>query len=326
MASKSVLREIKTNETVIDSAPKKELPKPYEWNIIWESVFVFLYIHAISFYGLLHILRMSKWTIMWYFVIYVLSIIGTTAGSHRLWAHRAYKAKWPLRVILMIFQTLAYGHHIVQWSQEHRLHHKFTDTDADPYNARRGFFFSHMGWLVITKHPEVTRKMTLLDFSDLKRDFVVAFQEKYYFYLMTVFFIVPVMVPWLMWNESLWYSFVGNVTRYCITLHGTWLVNSVAHMWGMKPYDKSITPVENAIIAFVTTGEGWHNYHHVFPWDYKASELGNYSMNITTAFIDFFALIGWAYDLKIASPDMVKNRILRNNKDTNDTKNSNCFE
>lgn len=58
-------------------------------------------------------------------------------------------------------------------------------------------------------------------------------------------------------------------------------------------------------------GEGWHNYHHVFPWDYKAAELGNYKLNMTTAFIDFFAKIGWAYDLKTVSADTVRKRVER---------------
>lgn len=58
-------------------------------------------------------------------------------------------------------------------------------------------------------------------------------------------------------------------------------------------------------------GEGWHNYHHVFPWDYKTAELGNYAFNFTTAFIDFFARIGWAYDLKTVSTDMIKKRVAR---------------
>lgn len=64
-------------------------------------------------------------------------------------------------------------------------------------------------------------------------------------------------------------------------------------------------------MSVITLGEGWHNYHHTFPWDYKASELGNYGFNLTTGFIDFFAKIGWAYDLKTVSLDMVRKRALR---------------
>lgn len=72
-----------------------------------------------------------------------------------------------------------------------------------------------------------------------------------------------------------------------------------------------INPSENITVALLTLGEGWHNYHHVFPWDYKAAELGDYSFNITTAFIDFFAKIGWAYDLKTVSADTVRKRVER---------------
>ena len=64
-------------------------------------------------------------------------------------------------------------------------------------------------------------------------------------------------------------------------------------------------------MAALAFGEGFHNYHHVFPWDYKTAELGNYRLNLTTAFIDFFAKIGWAYDLKTVSRDTVEQRVKR---------------
>lgn len=61
----------------------------------------------------------------------------------------------------------------------------------------------------------------------------------------------------------------------------------------------------------ITLGEGFHNYHHVFPWDYKAAELGNYGTNLTTFLIDCMAKIGWAYDLKTVAPEMIKRRTER---------------
>lgn len=72
-----------------------------------------------------------------------------------------------------------------------------------------------------------------------------------------------------------------------------------------------INPSENIAVAVLALGEGWHNYHHVFPWDYKAAELGDYKLNVTTAFIDLFAKIGWAYDLKTVSADIVRKRVER---------------
>ena len=79
----------------------------------------------------------------------------------------------------MIFITLFYfKSFIYEWVRDHRSHHKFTDTDADPYNAKRGFFFSHVGWLLIKKHPDVKNKGKTLDMSDLEADPIVMWQKK----------------------------------------------------------------------------------------------------------------------------------------------------
>lgn len=124
-------------------------------------------------------------------------------------------------------------------------------------------------------------------------------------------FLLPSYIP-VLWGENLWNAFyVCVLLRYTFTLHVTWMVNSVAHMWGTKPYDKNINPVETKIVSFLAVGEGFHNYHHTFPWDYKTAELGGYSLNITKLFIDLMAKIGWAYDLKTVSQDLIERRVKR---------------
>lgn len=113
-------------------------------------------------------------------------------------------------------------------------------------------------------------------------------------------FIFPALVPWYYWGES--YStgfFVCGILRYILVLNSTWFVNSAAHMWGNKPYDRHINPAENFFVVFGAIGEGYHNYHHVFPSDYSTSEYGwKFSLNVTTMFIDFMATLGLAYDRK----------------------------
>ncbi|XP_076672879.1 acyl-CoA Delta-9 desaturase-like isoform X2 [Andrena cerasifolii] len=247
------------------------------------------------------------------FVLQVLCCIGITAGAHRLWAHKAYKAKWPLQVLLMILQTTAFEDAAIHWARDHRVHHKYSETNADPYNAKRGFFFAHVGWLLCRKHPDIKEKGKGIDISDLEKNPILAFQKRYYNVLMPLLcFVMPTVVPVLCWNET-WSNayFVPGILRYVLTLNVTWLVNSAAHLYGNKPYDKCINPSENVGVALVSYGEGWHNYHHVFPWDYKAAELGNYGFNVTTAFIDLFAKIGWAYDLKVVPKDIVQKRVER---------------
>ncbi|GLG96578.1 Acyl-CoA Delta(11) desaturase [Gryllus bimaculatus] len=238
--------------------------------------------------------------------------LGITAGAHRLWAHHAYKANLPLRVLLMLFNTVSNQSSIYDWARDHRVHHKFSETDADPHNAKRGFFFSHIGWLLVRKHPQVLSKGRTIDMSDLEQDAVVMFQKKYFYHLTLTFFcILPTLIPMYFWGESLNNAWHVAMLRYVWTLNATFLVNSAAHYWGNKPYDKNMYAAQNLGVAIASLGEGWHNYHHVFPWDYKTSELGNYRANFTTAFIDFFAKIGWAYDLKTIPRDTIKRRAER---------------
>ncbi|XP_029160935.1 acyl-CoA Delta(11) desaturase-like [Nylanderia fulva] len=301
--------EMKFKESVNDEVSAKGSHKTdYEWKLVWRNVIIFIYIHVTIIYGLYVAFFYGKlWTFIWFYAIGVGTGFGVTAGAHRLWCHRSYKAKWPLRFILMILQTAAFQDDIYVWVRDHRVHHKFTDTNADPYNSKRGFFFSHIGWLMLRKHSEVVKKGATIDMSDIEQDPIVTFQRKWYLLLMLVCcFIVPLTVPVWGWNESLWYAWHMAVGRYGINLNITWSVNSFAHMYGVKPYDTTITPTDNASVSMITLGEGWHNYHHVFPWDYKAAEFGR-DFSYTTALIEFCAYLGLAYDLKTASPEMVKN-------------------
>ncbi|XP_063912997.1 acyl-CoA Delta-9 desaturase-like [Zophobas morio] len=238
---------------------------------------------------------------------------GVTAGAHRLWSHKSYKAKLPLRIILILTYATAGQNRLREWVRDHRGHHKFSETDADPHNANRGFFFAHVGWLMMKKHPEVLKKGKQIDCSDLFEDSVVVFFEKYFWPLKLFFcFIFPTAVPYLVWNESLYWSVMSTIARYVSGLNFTWLVNSAAHMFGNKPYNRKIQPAENLLVSLLAMGEGWHNYHHTFPWDYKAAELGNYRVNGTTLLLDAFAKIGWAYDLKSPSRELVQKVILNN--------------
>ncbi|CAK1540458.1 unnamed protein product [Leptosia nina] len=294
---------------------QNEKRRDYEWQIVWRNVLAFIYLHVGTLYGLYLIFTGQAKIVTVFFGIFfaITSAMGVTAGAHRLWAHRAYKARWPLRLFLAVLQTMAFQNHIYEWVRDHRVHHKFTETDADPHNAKRGFFFSHIGWLMVRKHKDVFEKGAQVDMSDLEKDPIVMFQKRTYLVVMPLLcFVLPAWMPVLLWNETPWSSwYVASILRYTLTLHFTWLVNSAAHIWGNRPYDKYIGATDNKTVAILAFGEGWHNYHHVFPWDYKAAELGNYSTNMSTALIDFAAKYGLAYDLKTVSAEMIRKRVRR---------------
>lgn len=142
--------------------------------------------------------------------------------------------------------------------------------------------------------------------------FYSLFIFRHYKLLYAIFaLILPTLVPIVFWGEDPFVAlFVCYFARSIIALNGTWSVNSAAHLYGTRPFDKTIFPVESMVVAFFSVGEGWHNYHHAFPWDYRASELGS-PLNITGFLIDLLANVGLVYDRREASHNMIKNRVMR---------------
>ena len=162
------------------------------------------------------------------------------------------------------------------------------------------------------KDPKVIEAGKKLDLSDLEKDPVVAFQ-KYLdpWFSQFMCFVFPTLLSYYMWDESIIASYFVQCLRYILVLHGTWLVNSAAHLYGDHPYDQTINPAENRFVAYCSVGEGWHNWHHKFPYDYAASELGSdKQFNPTKIFIDVCAYVGIVTDRKRAlnAWEMLKNK------------------
>lgn len=230
---------------------------------------------------------------------------GITVGVHRLWAHRSYEACLPVRCILMLCNCIANQTSIYNWAKDHRIHHKYVEVDADPHNARRGFFFAHMGWLLLHKHPAVRAAAATIDCSDIWDDPVVRWQQRVDPYgALYLCFVMPAQVAYWGWGEDFWTALcVAGVLRYCCVLHCTWLINSAGHLFGDRPYNGdgngTCWATENPILSFLALGEGWHNWHHKYPFDYAASEYGIWSQfNPSKAVIDGLAAMGWAWNLK----------------------------
>uniref|UniRef100_A0A0A9Y5R8 Acyl-CoA desaturase 2 n=1 Tax=Lygus hesperus TaxID=30085 RepID=A0A0A9Y5R8_LYGHE len=282
-------------------------------DIIWVNTVVFIFANMVGIYILPHFLFTIDWsTFLFTWFLVVFSSMGITAGAHRLWSHKSYKANAPLRLLLMIMNSTMFSNSIYAFVRDHRVHHKFVDTDADPHNSKRGFFYSHMGWLMVKRLPVTKERVKQIDMSDIERDKIVMFQRDYQALLMPLFtLVIPTLIPVYFWGCDPWEAFlVCGIARWAITLHGVWAVNSFAHLYGYQSYDTSLSARQNVYVSFWAFGEGWHNYHHAFPWDYKTSEYP-YHVNLTTAFIDCFAKIGWAYDLKTVKPDVIARRVAR---------------
>jgi len=293
-----------------DSLDVSDKTQPYNDVIVWPNIGKFIVLHSFALYGLTLVPYLSWKSLAWLVATYWFSGAGITAGAHRLWAHKTYKAKLPLRLFLTLANSMAGQNSIYVWSRDHRVHHKCSETVGDPHNSKRGFFFAHMGWLLVRKHPAVLKAGATIDMSDLEADPVIMFQHRHYLKCYTLAaFVLPTVVP-LLWGETLTNSYFMAVFRYVAVLHFTWLVNSAAHFFGNKPYDVGIGATQNMLVSVLAMGEGFHNYHHTFPYDYSTSEWG-LSVNLTTAFIDLMAKCGLAYNLRKANPATVAARAQR---------------
>jgi len=221
--------------------------------------------------------------------------LGITAGYHRLWAHTSYKATLPLKIFLAAVGGGAVEGSIRWWARDHRAHHRYTDTDKDPYSVRKGLLYSHLGWMVLKQNP---RRIGRTDISDLNDDPIVVWQHKHYIAVVIFMGIIfPTLVCGLGWGDWRGGLIYAGILRVCFVQQATFCVNSLAHWLGDQPFDDRNSPRDHLVTALVTLGEGYHNFHHEFPSDYRnAIEWFQYDPTKWTIWM--WKQLGLAYDLK----------------------------
>ena len=222
------------------------------------------------------------WTYGWdwfifavFLYFYISTGMSITVGYHRLFSHKAFQAKWPVKLYVLLFGAAAFENSALWWSSEHRKHHKHVDTDDDPYDITKGFFWAHMGWLMFKLKPA----SPLDNVEDLKKDKLVYLQHKFVHplsFLMS--FGLPALIGYLYaiytgnlspTAGALGGLLIPGVARVAMVQHATFCINSLCHMIGQRPYSTSHSARDSWIAAIFTMGEGYHNYHHEFQWDYR---------------------------------------------------------
>ena len=250
----------------VTAQPSAATSAPPIWtNIILFSLTFLAAIVLVPWYGIAHGYSAAGWILFGVFL--AANELSITAGYHRLWAHRAYEAHWSLRFIFLVFGTMALQNSAWAWCSGHRRHHlNVDDEELDPYSARRGFWFSHIGWMV-RQYPSGRDDFT--NIPDLRRDRMLAFQHRHYVPLVLLTNIgLPLLAGWL--TGDVWGVFLlAGVLRLVVSHHFTFFINSLAHMWGSRPYTEENTARDNPVLAVLTFGEGYHNFHHIFAHDYR---------------------------------------------------------
>jgi stearoyl-CoA desaturase (delta-9 desaturase) len=234
-------------------------------------------------------------------VFYALTAMGITAGYHRLYSHRTYDASKFVKWFWALFGAAAFQHSILKWSMDHRLHHRFVDTDQDPYSINKGFFYAHMGWMLQEQTYPANASAYV---RDLDSDPIVKFQHKYYLPLaIFMCFGLPTLIGWSL-GSALGGFAIAACLRLVLVHHFTFFINSWCHTFGKKTYTNEHTAKDSFLMALATFGEGYHNFHHTFATDYR-NGIRWYHWDPTKWSIQFFATFGLATNLKVTSPDLI---------------------
>ncbi|GEM81434.1 acyl-CoA desaturase [Vibrio superstes] len=206
--------------------------------------------------------------LIWFVIAFSFTNLSITAGYHRLWSHKTYQASPFLKAIFAIGGAFSLQNSALHWSSDHREHHKHVDHDVkDPYSASRGFWYSHIGWMLRDYNQS-----TYSDYQncrDLKKDKIVQWQHKYYAPLAIITnFGFPILLG-VIYNDIIGMFLVVGAVRLVLSHHTTFFINSLAHIWGKQTFTNKNSARDNGILAFFTFGEGYHNFHHLFENDYR---------------------------------------------------------
>ena len=251
--------------------------------------------HLLAAFAILYlsVIHFSWWSVGLGVVWLALCGLSITGGYHRLFAHPTYKAAWPVRLFHLLFGAASAQNSALKWSADHRHHHARTDQDEDPYNARRGFWWSHIGWVLfdVESEPDFHRV------GDLARDPLVRFQHSHYTWLAILFGAAVPAAIGLSWGDPLGALLCAGFLRLVLQWHATFSINSFAHQIGTQPYSQATTARDSWITALLTFGEGYHNFHHRFQADYR-NGVRWYHFDPTKWFVWGLSKVGLARDLR----------------------------
>ncbi|MFT5484110.1 MAG: stearoyl-CoA desaturase (delta-9 desaturase) [Halieaceae bacterium] len=247
----------------------------------------------VPWYGLVHGYDMSIWVLA--LVVLYLNGISITGGYHRLWAHKTYDAHPLLRLGYALFGAGALQNSILIWAADHRRHHRHVDNnELDPYSAGRGLWYSHIGWML---REYSTQGQQLDNVQDLQRDAIVDWQHRHYLAIALAMNIGLPLVIGFIHGDIIGCLLLIGLLRLVVNHHVTFCINSLAHYWGSQPYTDTNSARDNHFIAFLTYGEGYHNYHHQFQTDYR-NGVRWFHWDPTKWVISLFSFLGLASNLK----------------------------
>jgi len=287
----SYVTEIPYGRALLRSLRESILPLE---KVNWPTASFILITTILAFYGLFTV-SPHRNTLLVTLIFYYGGGLGITAGYHRMWAHRSYNAILPYRILMLIAGTSCFEGSVLWWARDHRAHHRFSDTEKDPYGVDRGLFWAHIGWLLVKQDHS---KIGVTDMSDLQKDPMLVWQAKYYIWLALLIGIgLPTLICGLGWGDWQGGFFIASMARVVFVMQGTFCINSLAHYWGSATFSDQRSPRDSYIVSLITFGEGFHNFHHEFPSDYR-NGVKSHAYDPGKWLVYLLSFLGITYNLK----------------------------
>ena len=262
-----------------------EKKRPFDWP-------AFGYIASIHLVALLAFLpNFFSWSAVGVALImhWVTGGLGVTLGFHRLLSHRSLEVPKWLEYFLVFCGTLSAQGSVIHWVGLHRMHHKYSDSDPDPHDSKKGFLWSHIGWML----HDIPLKDDIPKYTkDISSDPVYKFFSKYFILIQVAFGLFLYAIGG--WSFVIWGVFV----RLAVVFHCTWFVNSATHKFGYKTYESKDDSRNCWWVALLTYGEGWHNNHHAYQYSARHG-LRWWEIDITWMMIRFLEIVGLAKNVKL---------------------------
>ena len=244
-----------SNSVTIHSIEIEEIKEQNNLKKInWAQSVPFILLHVAALVGLFYF-KPNKTLILLCIGSYYLRMFAITAGYHRYFAHRSFKTSRLFQFFLAFLGTTATQKGVLWWASHHRHHHRYSDQENDVHSpVKDTFLWSHVLWILSSKWNETDHNQ-VRDFKQFKE---LQFLNNHFF--------IPVIIysAILYCMGGIQFFFWGYVVSTVLLWHGTFLVNSVAHLWGSKRYKSGDDSRNNLFIALLTLGEGWHNNHHFY--------------------------------------------------------------
>lgn len=266
--------------------------------LVWVNILFFIATAVIPFIGgpfyISHFGIHPLTVVLTVFYIFATSM-SITVGYHRLFSHSTFKAHPVIEFLFLFFGAGAFQQSAMEWASQHRVHHQYVDTDLDPYSIKKGFWYAHIGWLMFWKHSVPYKNV-----KDLEKSAAVRHQHQYYYAWAVVSGIVVPSLIGALWGQALGAFIFAVAGRIFFVHHVTWCINSICHMFGKPTYDIDATAKDHWFVALLTNGEGYHNFHHRFPGDYR-NGVRWYQWDPSKWLIAALSRVGLTSDLKKVS-------------------------